>query len=411
MVISLFMTNICTPKPITYITIALVLIVLVIGSLLAFYFQSNVKKESVHLLWKYKTGGTVFSTPQIYKGRVYFGSSDNYLYALNASNSGLIWRFKTDNHIVSNPCIWNDRIYLTSFDTYLYALNASTGEILWKFKSQYFIESSPTVYKEVIYFGSNDNHVYALNALTGELKWSYFATSPLSLEGASSGFVSASPSIYEGIVYIGSYYDGYIFVNNTPIEKGGGCMHALNATTGELIWRFDAGGLVEPRYPQMYNGILYFGSWDHNIYAVNAKTGEKVWSYLTNGSITQSAPRVYDNMVCVGSFDSYIYALDAKTGEKVWSYKAAGPIQSPLSIDHGVLYIGSAVAVGEIRGIADIILDKGYVYAIDVKTGNQLWNYTTGGIVNSGPNFYSGVVYVGCGDGNVYALKVESGRT
>jgi len=49
----------------------------------------------------------------------------------------------------------------------------------------------------------------------------------------------------------------------------------------------------------------------------------------------------------------------------------------------------------------------GYVYAIDIKTGIKLWNYATGGAVNSGPNFYRGVVYVGCGDGYVYALKVD----
>ena len=407
------------PKPITYIVIVLVLIVLVVGSLLAFYFQSNVKKESVHLLWKYKTEGNVFSTPQIYKGRIYFGTCgiDSYLYALNVTDGELIWRFKTNKSIVSDPCIWNDRVYLTSYDTYLYALDADTGNLVWKFKTEAVIESSPIVYQGIVFFGSDDNRVYALNASTGELEWKHVATSPYSAEGASSGIVPGSPSAYEGIVYIGSLYRAFTFVNGSSEYRTSGCMHGLNATTGELIWRFDVreipeprfdvGGLPEPRHPQVYNGILYFGSWDHNIYAVNAKTGKLVWSYLTNGIISQSAPRVYDNIVCVGSCDSYIYALDAKTGKKIWSYKAAGPVESPLSIDHGVLYIGSTVAVGEVGGIPDIQWDKGYVYAIDIKTGNQLWNYTTGSLVNSGPNFYSGVVYVGCCDGYVYALKVD----
>ena len=264
---------------------------LVVGSLLAFYFLNPIKTEQVSLLWKYKTESSIFSSPTVYKGRIYVGSCDKWFYVLNASNGELIWKFKTGNYISSSsPYIWSDKVYFSSFDTYLYSLNVDTGNLMWKFKTESVIESSPIVYQGIVYFGSDDNRVYALNASTGELEWKHVATSPYSAEGATSVLVTGAPSVYDGIVYIDSIYRGHTFVNGSAEYKTGGCMHALNATTGELIWRFDVGGEANTERPQVYDGIVYFGSADNNTYAVNAKTGEKVWSYTTNGQVMPGAP-------------------------------------------------------------------------------------------------------------------------
>jgi outer membrane protein assembly factor BamB len=44
-----------------------------------------------------------------------------------------------------------------------------------------------------------------------------------------------------------------------------------------------------------------------------------------------------------------------------------------------------------------------------VLTPTLLWNYTTGFSVGSSPAVVNGVVYIGSGDGNVYALDAKSG--
>jgi outer membrane protein assembly factor BamB len=51
------------------------------------------------------------------------------------------------------------------------------------------------------------------------------------------------------------------------------------------------------------------------------------------------------------------------------------------------------------------------VYALKAKTGAKLWSYSTGGAVKSSLAVANGVVYIGWGDGKVYAFGLsEVGR-
>jgi outer membrane protein assembly factor BamB len=51
----------------------------------------------------------------------------------------------------------------------------------------------------------------------------------------------------------------------------------------------------------------------------------------------------------------------------------------------------------------------GNVYALNASTGAKLWSYTTGSSVTSSPAVANGVVYVGSDDYNVYALNAKTG--
>ena len=44
------------------------------------------------LLWDYKMGGEVSSSPSVVDGLVIFGSDDNHIYALDAGTGELRWR-------------------------------------------------------------------------------------------------------------------------------------------------------------------------------------------------------------------------------------------------------------------------------------------------------------------------------
>ncbi len=51
----------------------------------------------------------------------------------------------------------------------------------------------------------------------------------------------------------------------------------------------------------------------------------------------------------------------------------------------------------------------GKVYALNAATGAKVWNYATGVPVASSPAVSGGIVYVGSFDGNVYALNATTG--
>ena len=47
------------------------------------------------------------------------------------------------------------------------------------------------------------------------------------------------------------------------------------------------------------------------------------------------------------------------------------------------------------------------VWALNARTGAQLWSYTTGGAVWSSPAVANGMVYVASFDGKVYAFGLK----
>ncbi|MEM2584563.1 MAG: PQQ-binding-like beta-propeller repeat protein, partial [Thermoproteota archaeon] len=58
--------------------------------------------------WKYETGDYVRPSPSIGSdGTIYFGSHDNYLYALNPDGT-LKWKYKTGSWVQSSPSIGSD---------------------------------------------------------------------------------------------------------------------------------------------------------------------------------------------------------------------------------------------------------------------------------------------------------------
>jgi outer membrane protein assembly factor BamB len=85
------------------------------------------------------------------------------------------------------------------------------------------------------------------------------------------------------------------------------------------------------------------------------------------------------------------------------------------------VYSSPAIANGKVL----IGSNDGNVYCLDVRTGDKIWNYTTGynvqlssgdsgtwvrhvGSVSSSPAVVNGMVYVGSEDGNVYAFHSAS---
>ncbi len=77
-------------------------------------------------VWQFIPGGRIDSSPAIYKGLVYFGASDGFVYCLDLSNGTLVWKYQAApalaNHMYmerveathpvhGNVLVMNDRLY------------------------------------------------------------------------------------------------------------------------------------------------------------------------------------------------------------------------------------------------------------------------------------------------------------
>ena len=102
--------------------------------------------------WTFFTQGPVRFVPTIYKGNIYFGSDDGYVYCLKAKNGKLIWKFRAgpnDKRLLGNErmiSLWpvrtsvlvdNGIVYFGAGifpyeGLYICALDAGNGNIIWK---------------------------------------------------------------------------------------------------------------------------------------------------------------------------------------------------------------------------------------------------------------------------------------
>ena len=125
-------------------------------------------------------------------------------------------------------------------------------------------------------------------------------------------------------------------------------------------------------------GAVYFGSSaDHKVYCLDGATGRVRWTVSTGGPV-RLAPRVVEGRVFVGSDDGYVYCLDADDGSLAWKFRAAPedrrvlgsgkmvslwPVRTGVLVDDGVAYFGAGIFPAE--GV--------FLYAVDAKTGEQIW--------------------------------------
>lgn len=311
------------------------------------------------------------------------------------------WKFHTDGPVLSSPVVSNGVIFAGSSDNFLYALDSNTGALRWKFKTESRVTSSPTVDQGIVYFLSYDSYFYAVAAETGNLKWKFKTGgerrfSGQHLHGASPeaelmpdpfDFYLSSPAVWNGAVYFGS---------------GDGNVYALDARAGAVKWKFHTGDVVHAS-PAISNGTLFIGSWDSYMYAIDAATGKERWRFKTgedpeihNQQGIQSSAAVADNVVYFGCRDSNFYAVDANTGKQKWSFPNKGSwVISSAALQGGKVYFATS--------------DSGLFHALDAKTGAEAFSIDfKKWPMFSSPAISGNTLYIGSHIGKLLAIDLQS---
>lgn len=321
------------------------------------------------LVWKFETGGYINSSPAVSDNKVYFGSTDNKVYCLDAQSGSKIWEYETGNMVSSSPLVVDSNLYIGSNDGKLYCLDALTGAKIWDFETGDGVNSSAALYEGNLYFGSFDNKVYCIDAQTGDKKWDY----------ETQADVFSTPAVVDGTVYVGG------------VDYA---LYCLDAETGTLNWSYATEGDIPPS-PAVGGGRVYFGSRDHSFYCVDASTGQKVWSYET-GAVVYSSPVLAGKYVYFGSLDNNVYSLNAKTGELNYVFYTGSVVHASPAVTGDYVYIGSGDT---------------YMYCLDAENGKKHWESKTGGSVSSAPAIVNGYVYFGSYDGYFYCLNAADDDT
>jgi polyvinyl alcohol dehydrogenase (cytochrome) len=112
------------------------------------------------------------------------------------------------------------------------------------------------------------------------------------------------------------------------------------------------------------------------------------WAYGFAGDVAAfGAPTILNGTIFVGSAGGAVQALDAKSGCIHWLYQANGPVRSAMGV--------SRDAASTTLVFTD---QNGWVYALDSRTGKQLWKKRVeeheGTRLTGSPVVHGGVVYV-----------------
>ncbi|HEV8409174.1 MAG TPA: PQQ-binding-like beta-propeller repeat protein [Gemmatimonadaceae bacterium] len=206
-----------------------------------------------------------------------------------------------------------------------------------------------------------------------------------------------------------------------PMFRGGpdhrGIYDSPQPSLTEPLWKFKTNGRVVSS-PVVAGDAVYFGSTDSFIYAVNRGDGSLRWKFATRGAVS-SSPAIVNGAIIASSGDGRVYAIDAATGKQLWAFKTAGESRFTARGIHGAVpptemmpdpfdVFLSSPAVAD--GVVYIGSGDHNVYAIDAANGSLRWKFETRDVVHASPAVAAGVVYIGSWDRNMYALNANSGK-
>lgn len=209
-------------------------------------------------IWDFAAGDSVLAAPALAAGRLYVGSYDRHVYALDAASGRLLWKRDTQGAVVSTPAVAGELVVVGNRCYDLLALRAESGEVVWKRYVWFsWIESSAVVRDGVAYVGSSDAAaVFAFDAAGGRPLW----------KADVYGWAWGQPAVSEASVYVGtSSQAGY------PAGHRAGVM-ALDRASGRTLWRFESraaekGAFGFPGSPAVGEGFVYVSGLDGRVYA------------------------------------------------------------------------------------------------------------------------------------------------
>jgi lanthanide-dependent methanol dehydrogenase len=236
----------------------------------------------------------------------------------NAKNLRVAWTFSTGvskGHEAA-PLVVGDTMYVvTPYPNILYALDLkNNGAVKWKFEPEPAAAAQGVACCDLvnrgcffdngkIFFNTLDDHVCAVDAATGKQTWK-----------TKVGEINRGETITMAPLVV----HDKVLVGNSGGEFGvRGCITALDANSGKIIWRAystgpDADCLIGPEFKPFYNGDrgkdLGVKSWPPERWQIGGGT---VWGWIS-----------YDaeqNLIFYGTGNPGAWNPDLRPGDNKWT--------------------------------------------------------------------------------------------
>jgi quinohemoprotein ethanol dehydrogenase len=294
------------------------------------------------LVWSYNLESTrgVEATPVVVDGIMYVSASWSVVHAVDARTGKRLWAFdpQVPRSYAEKGCcdvvnrgvaLYKGRVYVGSFDGRLIALDAGTGQVVWETDTiidrtrPYTITGAPRVVKDKVIIGNGGaefgvrGYVTAYDAETGEQRWRWFT-------------VPGDPS--------------------KPFEDESMRRAASTWDPSARYWELGGGGtawdsiVVDPEQNRVYVGTGNGSPWSQkrrspaggdNLYlasivALDADTGQYIWHYQEtpgdNWDYTSTQPMIVADLKIGGRLrkvilhapkNGFFFVIDRENGKLI----------------------------------------------------------------------------------------------
>ncbi|MHC5002367.1 MAG: outer membrane protein assembly factor BamB family protein [Planctomycetota bacterium] len=328
------------------------------------------------LLWTFETGGSIASSPAVADGRVYVGSDDASVYAIDLVTGEKAWSFATDDVVEAPPLVHAGTVYIGGSDFFFYAIDAATGELKWKHETDDQVLgganwlTAPDGSATWIVVGCYDNKLYCFDAESGAVQWTY----------ETGNYVNGTPAISG---------DRIIF---------GGCDAAVHvvSSAGEPVKQIP---LCEechiPNSLALDGELVFFGHYGNAFVCLDLESGEQLWAYENPRHPFFSAPAVGRDRVVFGGRDKQLHCVRRDDGSPLWAVRTRRKVDGSPVICDGKVVFGST---------------DGTLMVVSLEDGAELWSYEIGQSLFSSPAVADGMILIGSNDGRLYAFGAPAQR-
>ena len=354
------------------------------------------------LAWIFQTGGPVESAPAIGNGRIYIGSDDGNLYALNPQGKPL-WKFQTGCPVRTTAAVGSDgTIYLGACisnrpENILYAINPS-GTMKWNLTippkeglSRGIL--SPTIGPDgVIYISDFDFTILAVRP-DGSVKW----TMP------TFGEVWDPPALApDGTVYVGIDDPG-------PDGSCGQCLLAINAD-GSVKWTAGFTRDIQGPSPAIgLDGTVYIGGAAEGAFFAINPDGTLKWEFPHSAGTFSSSPSIGpDGTIYVSG---HVGVNQATTAMEAFYPNGTLRWERLAGTDSANVYFSQSSAIIDSNGNT-YFTNQNSTSRISIlnavnPNGDLIWQFATGPMIGSDPIAMGadGTIYFASSDGNLYAIN------
>ncbi len=313
----------------------------------------NVADLGVAWFWDTDTTRGLEATPIVVDGVMFSTGSWSVVWAHDAATGELLWKHDPEvprdwakyaccDVVNRGVAVWKGRVYSGTIDGRLIALDAGTGEVAWDVKTvpegkPYTITGAPRVVKDMVVIGNGGaeygvrGYVTAYDTATGAQKWRFYTVPGDPSKPFESPAMEHAASTWRG----GKWWE----------VGGGGTAWDSMAYDAELNLLYVGVGNGSPwnRYTRSPGGgdNLYLSS----IVAINPDDGSMAWYYQTTPGDTWDYTAVQHMILADLEIDGetrkvimqapkngFFYVLDRTNGEFI-SAEAYVPVDWATHVD------------------------------------------------------------------------------